>query len=1028
MKTCCLLGRAQAQAEDPVRPGENPFGLTMHELADLNEMKSDSLVESLGSIDGIASRLHVSLEDGLDSSAAPPMSLDDRRRIFGANVLPMVPTKSFFYLWYQNLKDPIIVMLMVAALVSTILGVAVPEEREQSAWTEGVAIWVAVFVVSLVGAGNDWSKDRSFQKLNAQKDVIDVKVFRDGKESVVLSTELVVGDIVMVDTGDKIVADMHLVETFGLQTDESSLTGETEPVKKGNEEGDAWLRSGSQVSEGSGKAIVLAVGPNSEWGKTIALVTRESGPTPLQEKLGVLASAIGKIGLSVAVVCFLVLLIRWIVENKGFPWSEFASGPLEFFIFAVTIVVVAVPEGLPLAVTISLAYSMNKMVKDNNFVRVLAACETMGGATAICSDKTGTLTENKMTVVKTVIAGQQRDAVPEIEKIPSHVSKSIAINSSVNSKAFLTPPDENGVVSFVGNRTECALLVMLQAWSVDYVQVREEEKENIIQVFGFTSDRKMASVILSNAGSSNSPKQYTLYNKGAADWVLAKCSAFYDDSGNLLPIKEEERKCFERMINGMASQGLRTLCLTQREVKDPPFKEAPEFDLELVAIVGIKDPVRQEVPQAVTTCQNAGIKVRMVTGDNIHTAKHIARECGITTDGGIAMEGPEFRILSNDQLMEIIPSLDVLARSSPEDKYRLVKTLKALGEVVSVTGDGTNDAPAMKEADVGLAMGIAGTEVAKEAADIVILDDNFTSIVKSVMWGRCVFSNIRKFLQFQLTINLVALIVAFVAAVSTGQTPLNVLQLLWVNLIMDSLAALALATEAPTKQLLQHLPHGRNEPLINGKMMKHILVQGSYQCFWLFLIFYGLPANFEAFKVSPCTPDESNLQCTERQEHEERKTNSLVFNVFIWLQLFNEINARKIDDELNVFNGLLGNWIFPLVWVIIVGCQCIIMLIPAVGNIFYVDPLSGLEWGVSIAIGSGSLAVALGTKLISRLCFGETEEASRERQRRLAAKPVQYREHFYQILRPPKPKHVLAFEQGLKSSSSETVSQDSANS
>lgn len=264
-------------------------------------------------------------------------------------------------------------------------------------------------------------------------------------------------------------------------------------------------------------------------------------------------------------------------------------------------------------------------------------------------------------------------------------------------------------------------------------------------------------------------------------------------------MSQSKRHEFERMINEMASQGLRTLCLTQKEVQasELPFKEPPEFDLDLVAIVGIKDPVRPEVPEAVQTCQNAGIKVRMVTGDNIHTAKHIARECGIMTEHGVAMEGPEFRALTNEQLIEIIPTLEVLARSSPEDKYRLVKTLKALGEVVSVTGDGTNDAPAMKEADVGLAMGIAGTEVAKEAADIVILDDNFSSIVKACMWGRCVFSNIRKFLQFQLTINLVALIVAFVAAVSTGETPLNVLQLLWVNLIMDSLAALALATEAP---------------------------------------------------------------------------------------------------------------------------------------------------------------------------------------------------------------------------------------
>ena len=1009
--------------EDSPDELRSPYGVTPAQLEELNELKEDvSILEDMGGIDGVAEKLRIALEKGIDSS-----SVETRRGVFGTNVLPQVPPKSFFFLWFQNLKDPIIIMLMAAALVSTVLGVAVPEERDQNAWTEGVAIWVAVAVVSLVGAGNDWSKDRSFQKLNAQKDVIDVKVLRDGVECLVLSTEVVVGDIVMLDTGDKVVADMVVVQTFGLQTDESSLTGETEPVKKGADEGDVWLRSGSQVSEGSGRALVLAVGPNSEWGKTITLVTRESGPTPLQEKLGVLASAIGKIGLFVAIICFLVLLIRWIVENKGWPWNQFATGPLEFFIFAVTIVVVAVPEGLPLAVTISLAYSMNKMVKDNNFVRVLAACETMGGATAICSDKTGTLTENKMTVVKTVISATQRDAVPNRGAVPDHVARSIVLNSSLNSKAFLTPPDDNGVVGFVGNRTECALLVMLQAWDIDYATVREEEQQRnaIVQVFGFTSARKMASIILAEEGEEEisgglgagglANKRHMLYNKGAADWVLARCSAFYDDSGALVSMTPSKRENFERMINEMASQGLRTLCLTQKEIQASalPFKEPPEFDLNLVAIVGIKDPVRPEVPEAVKICQKAGIKVRMVTGDNIHTAKHIAEECGIMTEHGLAMEGPEFRLLTNEQLMEVIPRMDVLARSSPEDKYRLVKTLKALGEVVSVTGDGTNDAPAMKEADVGLAMGIAGTEVAKEAADIVILDDNFTSIVKSCMWGRCVFSNIRKFLQFQLTINLVALIVAFVAAVSTGQTPLNVLQLLWVNLIMDSLAALALATEAPTRHLLEQLPHGRNEPLINGKMAKHILSQGAYQCFWLFLIFYGMPAHFEAFKVYPCEPEETELECSERQEHEQRTTNSLVFNVFIWMQLFNEINSRKINDELNVFSGLFSNWIFPAVWVIIVGCQCIIMLIPAVGNIFYVDPLSGLEWGVSIAIGAGSLIVALVTKLISRVCCRQSEEEERERQIKLMSKPVQYREHFWQVLRPPMPQHVAEFQAAL---------------
>lgn len=334
--------------------------------------------DKLGGLSGVAAALNTSLSDGID-----PTTIVHRQEVFGANRTKQIPTKNFFTLWFTNLKDPIIVMLMVAALVSTILGVAIPAEREDQAYVEGIAIWVAVLVVSLVGAGNDWNKDRQFQRLNAQKDIIDVKVFRGGKQIIIKNTDVVVGDLMELVTGDKVVADGYTTEVHNLTLDEASLTGEADPMKKGDEQGDPWVRSGTQVSEGSGKVLVIAVGEHSEWGRTMALVVGESGETPLQEKLAVLAMAIGKIGLFVGIVCFFVLLIRWMVENEGFPIDDFASGPLEFFIFAITIIVVAVPEGLPLAVTISLAYSMGKMMKDNNFVRVLAACETMVNMHAI---------------------------------------------------------------------------------------------------------------------------------------------------------------------------------------------------------------------------------------------------------------------------------------------------------------------------------------------------------------------------------------------------------------------------------------------------------------------------------------------------------------------------------------------------------------------------------------------------------------------------------------------------------------------
>lgn len=533
------------------------------------------------------------------------------------------------------------------------------------------------------------------------------------------------------------------------------------------------------------------------------------------------------------------------------------------------------------------------------------------------------------------------------------------------------------------------------------------------------------------------------------------------------------------------------------------FKEPQEFNLTATCIVGIKDPVRKEVPEAVATCQRAGIRVRMVTGDNIHTARHIAKECGIFTEGGLALEGPAFRAMSQEELMKILPDMQVLARSSPQDKYILVQTLKRMGEVVAVTGDGTNDAPALKESDVGLAMGIAGTEVAKEAADIVILDDNFSSIVKAVMWGRCVFANIRKFLQFQLTINLVALLVAFVCAVGSGETPLNVLQLLWVNLIMDSLAALALATEDPTPDLLEHRPHGRNEPLINRKMAKHILVQGAYQCFWLFLIFYGLPANVDSYHIesqcewytnneynatdpynslccyqgSPqcngidsyyydiaplppptpvcvlnndgsgsCTITEpsasqycppSNTSCADfttvndayntahddydnDHETEIENTNSVVFNTFIFMQVFNEINSRKINDEYNVFEGFFRSPIFSIVLAITVGAQVIIMFF--LGGIFKTQPQTWQEWLAAIGIGAGSLVVSFLTRFISRTFFPVDEEKEREMQDLKNSQPIQYREHFWQILRPVKKEEIDSNMFGTASSGSKSGS------
>lgn len=814
-----------------------------------------------GGVQSIAEKLKVNLGLGVDTSDAgqQKISIQDRVNAFGSNVMKEVDAKTFFALVLEQVEDPIIILLIVAATVSTILGLVIKEERDDGGWIDGVAIWVAVFVVAFVGATNDYQKDQQFRKLNAQKEVFDVTVIRDGKEGLIKNSELIVGDVLVLNTGDRVTADGLLFHNNDLVIDEASLTGESDTIKKKIDK-DPFCRSGTQVTDGSGRILVIAVGEKSEWGQTLALVTGETDETPLQVKLGGLAVAIGKLGFFVGIASFIVLVVRWIVDKNGFPLDKINDeGPIQFFLFAVTIVVVAVPEGLPLAVTISLAYSMRKMMKDNNFVRVLSACETMGGATAICSDKTGTLTENRMTVVAGWFHGKYFNETPRADELNPEMKTLITENASLNSKAFLII-EESSEIQFVGNRTECALLVMSRNWGVDYHEVRTHNEQDMVKVYGFNSAKKMASIIVRRGNVLR------LYNKGAAEMVLAECSQYVEETGSRNPINSEKRAELAQTIKEMASRGLRTLAITYTDFEptefsfgpkgepldDPTnglrgFAEAPEENLILMAIVGIKDPVRKEVPDAVQQCKNAGIHVRMVTGDNIFTAQHIARECGILTDG-IAMEGPDFRRRAEqdvETLKKELPKLQVLARSSPTDKHTLVSLLRGLGEVVAVTGDGTNDAPALKESDVGLAMGIAGTEVAKEAADIVIMDDNFSSIVKAVLWGRSVFSNIRKFLQFQLTVNVVALVVAFVAAMVGGETPLNVLQLLWVNLIMDTLAALALATENPTPDLLDEKPHGRDEPLLSQTMIKHILLQSLYQLVVIFVVLYSFPTIFK---------------------------------------------------------------------------------------------------------------------------------------------------------------------------------------
>ena len=614
-----------------------------------------------------------------------------------------------------------------------------------------------------------------------------VQVVRDGREQTVSIFDVVVGDIFIVKAGELLPCDGLLLRGSGLKCDESAMTGESLEVPKsvgGEGHSGPYLTAGAQVTAGAGSMLVLTVGPHTSFGKIITdLEDAEPPPTPLQEKLETLAKMIGLVGVAGGVLIFLVLLIAYLIHAKGNYHGAFGS-ILSYFIIGITIIVVAVPEGLPLAVMIALAYSMRQMIKDKVLVRELNACETMGSVTTICSDKTGTLTENRMTVIKAWVGGVSYfDALPNAEQVGGaprvdELARSIALNSD----AMVTyEAQEHGGRKIVvaGNKSEGALLHFLgSSLSVDFDALRAKFGHPLFRE-NFSSARKRMTSVFRDGASGD----LNVYCKGASEMVLALCSNFRVADGTTLPLDAARRAELLNVIEALAAQGLRTFAVAIRrlpaaaapcaddaavEALQSAWEKVLETDVEreltLLLVAGIADPVRAAVPGAVASCKAAGIKVRMVTGDNLVTAKYIAAQCGIMM-GGECIEGRAWREMTDAQRADLAPRLDVMARAVPQDKLLLVEALKALGQTVAVTGDGTNDAPALRAAHVGCAMGIAGTEVAKEAGKMIILDDNFASIVTAVVWGRSVLENIRKFLVFQLTINLVAGLLTFAMAI-----------------------------------------------------------------------------------------------------------------------------------------------------------------------------------------------------------------------------------------------------------------------
>jgi len=659
-----------------------------------------------------------------------------------------------------------------------------------------------------------------------------------------------------------------------------------------------------------GSYLVTSTGVNSSHGKILMSLREDPEVTPLQSKLNTLAEYIAKLGGAAGLLLFVVLFIEFLVRLPHNPadgtgkFQEF----LNIFIVTVTIIVVAVPEGLPLAVTLALAFATTRMLKDNNLVRHLKACEVMGNATAICSDKTGTLTQNKMTVVAGTIGTSSRfggtteparedrpqgsPAPPqrivdnitpkEVVNTLSPDIKTLLVQSiAINSTAYEGEVD--GQQSFIGSKTETALLAFARDFLAMGPVSQERSNAKIVQLIPFDSKRKCMGVAVKLESG-----KYRLYVKGASEILLAHCTEVIRDPTKQVsstPMTPDNCATLSNLINSYAERSLRTIGLVYRDFDRWPPRQARRAEgdanealfedvfkkMVLLGIVGIQDPLRDGVREAVETCKKAGVVVRMVTGDNITTAKAIATDCGIYT-GGVIIEGPAFRKLSTKEKDKMIPNLQVLARSSPEDKRILVRRLKEMGETVAVTGDGTNDAPALKTADVGFSMGISGTEVAKEASAIVLMDDNFASIVKAMMWGRAVNDAVKKFLQFQITVNITAVLLTFVTAVSSGSesSVLTAVQLLWVNLIMDTLAALALATDPPTPSILNRKPDPKSAPLISITMWKMIIGESLYQ------LTITLILKFASSSIWQYLP------------YEAANIPTFVFNTFVWMQIFNQ--------------------------------------------------------------------------------------------------------------------------------------------
>lgn len=859
----------------------------------------------------------------------------ESRRLHGANVLTPPKKDPLWRLLLEKFNDPIIKILMVAWVLSIIIAVTEISAKGYGVLMEPLGILMAILIATIASFVFEWRAERAFERLNTVSDDALCTVIRSGVVVEVPRKDIVVGDVVLLNQGDEVPADGVLLEAVSLQVNESTLTGEpiasktTDPAHFDSEATypSNYVMRSSMVADGHGIMLVERVGDATDYGKVYEGAQIDSGVlTPLQQQLGHLASQISRFGYAVAAITFVALTAKALIVGPVDDVMTLASHILNYFMLAVTVIVVSVPEGLPMSVTLSLALSMNRMLATNNLVRKMHACETMGAATVICTDKTGTLTQNRMKLADSLLFDGLR---------PDDV---LPLGIAVNSTANLTIASD-GSSSPVGNPTEGALLMWLYSRGIDYRTLRDSAR--VIEQLPFSTERKyMATVVAASDGRN------LLLVKGAPEIVMAMCSSV----GNAAtPIAEKDEEINDALAR-YQHRAMRTLAFAYAEIEDSDIatiftgQKLNISKLVLQGIVGIADPVRHDVADAIAECHRAGVEVKIVTGDTRGTACEIARQVGIDIDSSpnSVINGSDFQQLPDDEASEAAAAVKVMCRARPMDKQRLVRLLQQRGEVVAVTGDGTNDAPALKAAQVGISMG-DGTSVAKQSSDITIIDNSFANIVKAVMWGRSLYRNIQRFLIFQLTINVSACMLVLIGSLIGAESPLTIPQMLYVNLIMDTLAAVAFATLPPSERVMNDRPRKSTDRIVDLHMGMWVLLCA--------LLFVGVMTTMLVLMNEDGVLSVHNL--------------TVFFTTFVMLQFWNMFNVKSFRSGGSAFAAMRSSATFS--WIELTILVGLVLIVNFGGDMFSTMPLSLGVWAIIVAATSPVLIVAEAVRLLHRL-------------------------------------------------------------